>query len=161
MKNYAQKMAHLLRRQSGNCAIAADHDSYEAPEHLHHRLHNTKTNRKKYPLLVDSLWNLAAVSSHWHMRYSSWGKIGPYEAGKREAFLRRHPKIAAAINMEDRNGFLDELAPSDLPDYTNVLFGTFDRSRHPSHLLRGRVSGKPAMGTKHKKPPAGDNKGGN
>jgi hypothetical protein len=159
MKNYTAKFRYLIRRQNGNCAIAVAYDGAAAPDSLHHRLHNTKVNRKKYPLLIDSLWNLVAVNMAWHMQHPSFGGMWPREALSREAFLGRHPMIAAALNMEALHGTLDELSPGDLPPYSNSLDDTGDGRNHPYYLLRGRVSSKPAVAPKHKAPSACGNGG--
>ena len=99
MKNYHAKQFYLTRKQKGMCPIAKAHGETAAPQELHHRLHNTKINKRLYPLFIDSVWNLMAVDHDWHMMYGSFGKISVLEAEKREAFLERHPMIAAAVNM--------------------------------------------------------------
>ena len=100
MTHYYEKYYYLLRRQDGFCPIAKMEGWADSPTELHHRLHNTKVNRRKYPLLIDSVWNLVAVA-HWaHIKHPSWGKMTYLEAAKRQAFLERHPCIAAAVNME-------------------------------------------------------------
>lgn len=100
--NYEKKFAYLLRRQGGCCPIAATKKRWAVtPTELHHRLHNLKWARKKFPLFIDSVWNLMAVC-HWaHMEWPSYGKISYLEAERREAFLQRHPLIARAVNMEN------------------------------------------------------------
>lgn len=159
MKQYTQKFAYLLRRQHGNCAIAAEYDGAAAPDSIHHRLHDTKVNRQKYPLLIDSLWNLLAVNADWHMMHPSFGAIRTLEADRREAFLRRHPMIAEALNMEGRNGFFDESVIGDLPPYTNSLADTVDNGVHPHYLMRDKVRRKPAVEDQHKKTFTGSNEG--
>ena len=108
MRHYDEKFRYLVRRQGGLCPIAKErYGRAESPTELHHKLHNTKTNRKLYPLYIDSVWNLAAVA-HWsHMALGSWGKISYLEAGKREAFLRRHPLLASWMNGELDYGTAD------------------------------------------------------
>lgn len=104
MKHYGEKFRFLVARQGGLCPIARERYGWaEAPTELHHRIHNTKVNRKLYPLYIDSVWNLAAVS-HWsHMAFPSWGRISYREAAARERFLERHPRIAAAVNFDETN----------------------------------------------------------
>jgi hypothetical protein len=69
---------------------------------LHHAgIHNSKVNRKKYPLFIHSLMNLKLINHKYHMENGSWGKISYLEADKRERFLERHPLIAKFVNMED------------------------------------------------------------
>ena len=107
MKNYEAKWAYLTSKTKGICPIAKDKEGWAEPAtELHHIIHNTKVNRKLYPLLIDSVWNLVAVNHYWHMKYPTFGR--PYgwqmKAVRREAFLERHPMIAKAVNMEGRNG---------------------------------------------------------
>ena len=96
---YQWKFNYLYGRQQGRCPIAESKGvCYAVPTSLHHRLHNTKTNRKLYPLFIDSIWNLMAVNHHWHLSYGSYGKIGILEAERRERFLERHPMISDWMN---------------------------------------------------------------
>lgn len=102
IKNYEKKFAYLVRKQGGICPIAKTRDKWaEAPTELHHRCHRTSWAIKKFPLFIDSLWNLMAVNHNWHMQWPSFAKISFFEAEKREAFLQRHPMIAKAVNCED------------------------------------------------------------
>ena len=103
MKNYHVKLNYLIRKQKLLCPIAVAHHGLARSRELHHRLHNTKVNRRPYPLFIDSVWNLMAVNHNYHMMYGSFGKISVLEATKREAFLERHPAIAKAINFEGEN----------------------------------------------------------
>ena len=100
MKNHDAKLNYLAHKQKLLCPIAQAHSGCALPEELHHRLHNTKVNRRLYPLFINSVWNLYAVNHNYHMMYGSFGNISVLEAGKREAFLQRHSMIAAAINMD-------------------------------------------------------------
>jgi hypothetical protein len=102
MKNHHAKLNYLARKQKLLCPIAKAHNGHALPGELHHRLHNSKVNRRLYPLFLNSIWNLWAVNHNYHMMYGSSGKISVLEATKREAFLKRHPMIARAINMEDK-----------------------------------------------------------
>lgn len=90
-----------MRRQKGCCPIAAAYDKFAKPQSIHHRLHNSKVNRKEFPLFINSIWNLYLVNHNWHMMYPSFGKITVLEAYKREAFLQRHPAIAKRVNLEE------------------------------------------------------------
>ena len=65
---------------------------------LHHCIHNTKINRKRFPNYIHSLWNLVGVNHWWHLNNGSWGKISLKEADIREAFLKRHPRINKFMN---------------------------------------------------------------
>ena len=90
--HYQEKFDYLYTHQSGMCAIAHDNGRLAAINtdgSLHHAgVHNTKPNRARFPLLLNSTWNLVAVNHLWHMRYPSWGKISLLEADRRETFLR-------------------------------------------------------------------------
>ncbi len=102
IKNYDAKFAYLLCRQHGICLIAKAKDGWaEAPTSLHHRLSRSKWAKKKFPLFIDSVWNLMAVNHDWHMKWPGFGRISFIEANDREAFLERHPAIAQAVNFEE------------------------------------------------------------
>ena len=99
---YLKSYAIIYRRQNGLCSIAFSQDLVEEMEELHHaHIHNTKPNRKRFPLLIDSLWNLYGVCHNLHMSNPSWsppeGRWSLIECDKREAFLKRHPKIQEAL----------------------------------------------------------------
>lgn len=99
--NYQRKMHYLSRRNGGHCVIAEAHGAWAPITDLHHRHARSKWARRKFPLFIDSLWNLLPVNNKWHLRYGSFARISKYEAEKRERFLERHPMIAKAVNMED------------------------------------------------------------
>ena len=98
MKNYEAKFNYLFRRQGGMCAIAYEYESIAMPTDLHHRCHNTKWRRKKFPLFLDSMLNLVGVSNHYHLKHPSWGKISDRRAGQYEMFLQTHPGICEFVN---------------------------------------------------------------
>ena len=101
MNGYLAKINYLAEKQGYNCAIAKAHGEYAMPTELHHtRCHNTIVNRRMFPLLIDSTWNLTLVSHKWHMQYPSWGKWSLLECERRENFLLRHTQIAARLNFE-------------------------------------------------------------
>lgn len=100
--NYLKKAEYIICRQLGHCAIAwAYHKRADITELHHAGVHNTKVNRKKYPLLIHSLWNLMGVNHKWHMEHPYFGRIHYQQADRREAFLQRHPMIAAGLNCEE------------------------------------------------------------
>jgi len=94
-------LAAIVAKGNGICPIAFEKNwSYYSPTELHHaRAHNTKANRKRWPLFIDSMLNLTAVS-RMHTMFPSYGKISDIECWKYEKFLRRHPKIAKYVNGE-------------------------------------------------------------
>ena len=102
IKNYAKKFSYLMRKQGMECPISREKDIWAAaPTQLHHRCHKSKWTKKKFPLFMDSVWNLMAVNHDRHIDWPSFGKISFLEAEKRERFLERHPAIARAVNFEE------------------------------------------------------------
>jgi len=104
MPNYEKKLRYLMRKTHGVCPIALEKDGFSlGVTELHHIVHNTKVNRKLFPLLIHSVWNLVAVNHSWHMEYPTWGRRKDWqlEARRRESFLQRHPMMARRLNMED------------------------------------------------------------
>jgi hypothetical protein len=95
---YKEKFKYLYMRQNGLCPIAKEHGHGATPDALHHRLHNTKENRERFILFIDSILNLVAVNNEWHINNNSWGKITEKEAEKWERFLIRHHKLAIWVN---------------------------------------------------------------
>lgn len=101
INNYEAKLRHIIWKQEACCAIAAETGITAPITELHHAgVHNTKINRKRFPLLIHSLWNLRGVNHNIHLCNGSWGKISLIEADKREAFLQRHPMIAKKLHLE-------------------------------------------------------------
>jgi hypothetical protein len=94
-----------MRRQQGLCPIISakyrGHYKYPRPTELHHRCHRVGWAVKRFPLFIDSVWNLMAVNHDAHMQWPSFGKISYEEAERREKFLQRHPQIARAVNCEE------------------------------------------------------------
>lgn len=109
---YWNKFGYIRLMQRGMCEIAKSKGiSYDDPrskvEDLHHTwIHNTANNRKKFPLLIHSLWNLTGVNNQLHLNNGSWGKMSLVEVGCRENFLRRHPCVAHALNFCDMSKYL-------------------------------------------------------
>lgn len=102
MNNYQEKFEYLANRNNWRCPIALEKDAIAQVTDLHHyRVHNTKVNRKLYPLFIDSMLNLVAVNNAWHLKNPSWGREPYFEAEKYELFLSRHPKIDKFLNMKE------------------------------------------------------------
>jgi len=99
MKAYAEKMEYLTLRQKWLCPIAASKGvkGYGLTQ-LHHRLHDHKNYRAKYPLFIDSIMNIVAVNHSWHIANPSALHLGEYYAGRCERFLERHPRFAMWVN---------------------------------------------------------------
>lgn len=74
INNHYEKTMYLIRKQGFKCAIGSLQGSKSTGTELHHRLHNTKPNRKRYPLFINSIFNLWWVSHYWHMKHPSAGK---------------------------------------------------------------------------------------
>lgn len=104
--HYEEKFKYLIEKQIRDtgfehCPIMWETNSiYIKPDSLHHtKAHDTKINRKRYPLLIDSLLNLTPVFNAIHITRGSWGKISEYNADKIERFLERHVKAARFVNF--------------------------------------------------------------
>jgi len=72
------------------CPIAASHNKWASPESLHHRLPNSKINRKRFPLFIDSVFNVVPVDDNFHMKYPGWGQYKVFEADKIERYIIEH-----------------------------------------------------------------------
>jgi len=103
---YEKKWQYLNWHQKGRCPIAWEKDGEIVMLHeLHHAgIHDTKLNRKRWPLLIDSLLNLKLVNHNYHMMWPSWGRISDLEADRKERFLERHPKICEFVNTVGAKG---------------------------------------------------------
>ena len=107
MKHHEAKWRYLYARQHFKCAILAANAPLLCgpkypPVELHHtHCHNTRNNRKQFPLFIDSVWNLVLVSEYGHARFRSWGRWSYERCARVEAFLRRHPMIAEWVNSPD------------------------------------------------------------
>ena len=102
---YRLKFQYLIDRQKRKdnmvyCIITYNRSGkYKSPDALHHyRVHDTKINRRRFPLLINSLLNLMPVFNAYHIHKSSWGKISEYDADKIELFLFNHPKAERFVN---------------------------------------------------------------
>lgn len=92
-------MASIQVRQRGCCAIAASRGQWAPIEELHHaRIHDLGWARRKYPLFIDSLFNLVGVNHDLHMVNGSWGKWSEARIHLIERGLRRHPEHARKVN---------------------------------------------------------------
>ena len=98
MNNYKHKFLYLAERQDWQCPIAKKYGYSRICTELHHKLHNTKTNRKKYPHFIDSMLNLVAVNHDYHMEHPSYAKVNYILADKYEEFLKRHPRFDKFVN---------------------------------------------------------------
>jgi len=107
--HYEKKFWYIYKHQSGRCVIGSSENWILPMDALHHKLHNTKVNRKKYPLFIHSILNLVGVFNALHLVRGSWGRITDIEAQKYEDFLIRHPNICNFVNN-----------PPEVVDYGNM-----------------------------------------
>ena len=59
----------IYNAQNGFCCVAGCCDRIDD---FHHLVHNTKVNRKKYPLFIDSPMNLVGVCQHHHKEWTRY-----------------------------------------------------------------------------------------
>ena len=91
--NYHEKAWYLARRQRWTCPISG-----ETVQDLHHRLHNTRPNRRRFPRLIHSMLNLVAVNHDAHLMEPGWGRMRLVAADRMEATLARWPRAEAFVN---------------------------------------------------------------
>ena len=96
---YEEKM-YFLGNKHEYCVIAKSQYKRAKITELHHTyIHNTCINRRRFPLLVNSIWNLSPVNHSYHMDNDGWGKIGIYEADWIEKYLADNSDVANVINF--------------------------------------------------------------
>ena len=90
----------VFRYWGYHCHIAQDIANKDIPAtEVHHaRIHNSKWARKKYPLFIDSLFNLRPVSHSFHMENPSCGKWSEKRVESIERGLQRHKIHAIIVN---------------------------------------------------------------
>lgn len=102
-----RKFVYLAERQDWTCPIWRDLQTRVGQNQwlegrrvnaLHHRLHNRKENRRRFPLFIHSMLNLVAVNNYWHLLEPRWGEIALAAADRIEATLHRWPKACAFVN---------------------------------------------------------------
>lgn len=95
-----------LRRETPDCRLARKMWPPPRPTDLHHRVHNTETNRKVFPRSIHSLINLVAVNNALHLTMPSFEKKTLLEADRIERTLARWPRACAFVNgQSDRLGW--------------------------------------------------------
>jgi len=93
---YEEKFEYLRGKQNvsifkGVCAISMTliKNGIRPMTELHHAgIHNTKTNRKLYPILIHSPFNLVGVDKWYHEQYRNFGKKSKVWADRIEKFLQ-------------------------------------------------------------------------
>jgi len=98
MDNYLSKMSYLIKHQKNYCAISGKTIYDTSVIDLHHRSHNEKWRRKRFPLFLNSILNLQAVDHVEHLQNGSANKIHDLKAEQYEKFLERHPSISEFVN---------------------------------------------------------------
>ena len=104
MKNYETKRDYLMGVQGWWCPICKYDINTQEKIDLHHTLHNTKPNRKKFPLLIHSIFNLQLV--HHSCNTGNWGKskansfnnMPVLMAEQLEYYLEQRPYMAEWAN---------------------------------------------------------------
>lgn len=90
MKNYELKKEKLYIQQNGKCPVCQK-ELLIGTTDLHHKMRNTKGNRKRYPLLIDSIYNLELIHHNCHIsKHSSCGMMWDIEAEKLEKILKEN-----------------------------------------------------------------------
>lgn len=88
MKTFSQEIRESLYIISnGYCQIP---DCTNKATEFHHRLSNTISNQKKFPLFLQSPFNAFLICNHCHKNYScfKWLKISEKQAEVYEKYLR-------------------------------------------------------------------------
>lgn len=67
---------------------------------LHHRLKDSKGNRKNFPLFIDSILNLQLIRHGCHIDGKHLEHFTEYQAEKYERCLKKHPMICKFVNGE-------------------------------------------------------------
>ena len=93
VENYPEKALYMMRRQGFYCAIGNTIGKKYKVTDMHHRLHNTKTNRKVFPLFINSVFNMWMVNNGLHLQNPSAGKISLLVAKEIELRLRASIKL--------------------------------------------------------------------
>lgn len=75
----------IFEAQHGICKVL---NCYEPIVDFYHRVRNTKTNQKLYPLLINSVFNCTGLCRVCHINNSHLFNITNYEAEIYEDFLR-------------------------------------------------------------------------
>jgi len=94
----------IFKAQHGYCG---EEDCLGNATELHHRISNTVTNRKLFPLFIDSPMNLIGLCEYHHKLTGRTGYgIQEDVAMVYESFLKEHSKLpnCAAVGEYDPNG---------------------------------------------------------
>ena len=87
MKGFPEEVRiAVFDAQNGYCK---DPDCLNKIDDFHHKLPNTKTNRKLFPLFINSPFNCTGLCRHTHTQKRHLFKITVQEAGMYEDYLRK------------------------------------------------------------------------
>jgi hypothetical protein len=103
MDAYGNKLEYLYKHQKYRCSICGNLMSFSQPLDLHHIMSQGKWQRRKFPLLIDSLLNLKLLHSSCHLSKVGGLRMSELEAKKKEAYLERNPRIAKWVNTLEIN----------------------------------------------------------
>lgn len=105
MRNYIDKFNYLYKHQLGDCPICKEPIRSIGWPDIHHIVHNTGANRKKFPLFIDSLLNLQILHHECHINGVGLKQISELKASKYEKFLGKkiHKEIAKFVNTAGGN----------------------------------------------------------
>ena len=98
---YDKKKVWLYKKQFGRCAATGTLLVHCDKTDLHHRLANTKLNRRLYPNFLSSVWNLSLV---WHSAHIT--KVLPkhpayWRINLAEGLLQGRPDLAYTVEMNE------------------------------------------------------------
>ncbi|MHA1437931.1 MAG: hypothetical protein ACTSPD_10175 [Promethearchaeota archaeon] len=74
----------IYESQNGYCKVKGCHNSIHS---VHHKLHDTEYNRRKYPLFIDSPFNAVGLCEHHHTQKSHEWRVTDQEAKMYEEYL--------------------------------------------------------------------------
>jgi hypothetical protein len=105
--NYEEMFLYIAGLQGWRCLIALDLEEEAPIQELHHRLHNTEENRRRYPLFINSVFNLVGVNHAYHMKCSFWGEYSLIEADRIERYLEQNPEVLRIGYFENRQQLMN------------------------------------------------------
>ena len=85
--NYEDLWQYVFNIYGWQCQIAHSKGEYAPPDQLHHKLHKSLKNMKRFPFFIDSIFNLIPVNHDWHEKYRNWGKTKVFQADKIERYI--------------------------------------------------------------------------
>lgn len=98
--NYHTKYFYLRRKQDDICPICGEFLTGSADNSLDHKyLHNTETNRKLYPNILHSVWNLQAVHNSCNIDKRKRDKMGRGLAKKLEERVKKYNSLYNKIHL--------------------------------------------------------------